>query len=448
MNDSFFFYYTDFLTPSSLYFVPDGGKPKMIKSSPSWFDPEGMTVDQFEATSADGTKIPYFVVKPAGFEAAGANPTLLYGYGGFNIPLTPRFSISRLAWMEMGGVFALANLRGGGEYGEEWHDAGRLHNKQNVFDDFIAAAEWLIDNDYTSKDKLAIMGGSNGGLLVGACLTQRPDLFGVAVPAVGVMDMLRYHKFTAGRYWVDDYGSSEPGTDIGYTMIQPPGSVNASDEYDGRVIVTWVDQSIMETGFEITRDGAVLTVVGVVLGRSVNLFVAAIPQYQARMDGLVESIPGSLARFNIALDESEIREVISPGSVMSWVGSGLKGLASLVSNAFMISLIVVFMLLEGVWVPTKLRVAFGEESDHPDGTRRRKLPVRCKSPIRPQRAAVAVTFDDEAPSVLRRQVSHQLAQGVGQRRQAIAALSAVESRPAGNRRRFGPQAIDHLPQGQ
>ncbi|MCZ6811558.1 MAG: prolyl oligopeptidase family serine peptidase, partial [Planctomycetota bacterium] len=169
----------------------------------------------------------------------GENPTLLYGYGGFNVSLTPYFSTTRLAWMEMGGVFAMPNLRGGGEYGVEWHDAGRLANKQNVFDDFIAAAEWLIANNYTRSDKLAIQGGSNGGLLVGACMTQRPELFGACLPAVGVMDMLRFHKFTIGWAWVDDYGSSDDREQFTTLLAYSPyHNVRDGSRYPATLITT------------------------------------------------------------------------------------------------------------------------------------------------------------------------------------------------------------------
>lgn len=185
------------------------GKSRCISQPKVKFDSEDYIIKQVFYISKDGTRVPMFLSHKRGISLDGSNPTLLYGYGGFNISLPARFSISRLAWMEMGGVYAQANLRGGGEYGGDWHRAGTKLQKQNVFDDFIAAAEWLIDHQYTRNDKLAIEGRSNGGLLIGACVNQRPELFGVALPAVGVMDMLRFQKFTAGRFWTDDYGSSD-----------------------------------------------------------------------------------------------------------------------------------------------------------------------------------------------------------------------------------------------
>jgi prolyl oligopeptidase len=205
-----FYSFSSFAVPPSVYrYDLITRESRLIRQSKVKFDPDQYTTKQVFYESQDGTRVPMFITHKMGIELDGNNPTLLYGYGGFNIPLTPRFSISRLAWMEMGGVYAVANLRGGGEYGEKWHQAGTKLNKQNVFDDFIAAAQWLTENGYTKPEKLAIQGGSNGGLLVGACMTQKPELFGACLPAVGVMDMLRFHKFTAGRFWVDDYGSAD-----------------------------------------------------------------------------------------------------------------------------------------------------------------------------------------------------------------------------------------------
>jgi len=205
-----FYSYSSFNTPPTFYrYDVVMGESAVFKETRVPFDPADYTVEQVFYNTQDGTRVPMFISHRRGSERDGNQPTLLYGYGGFDISLRPSFRITRLAWVEMGGVYAVANLRGGGEYGEAWHQAGTKLEKQNVFDDFIAAGEYLIAEGYTRPEKLAILGGSNGGLLVGAVTNQRPDLFAAALPAVGVMDMLRFHQFTAGRFWVDDYGSSE-----------------------------------------------------------------------------------------------------------------------------------------------------------------------------------------------------------------------------------------------
>ncbi len=205
-----FYSYSSFNAPPTIYrFDLKTGKSEVFRKSDVKFNPADYEVKQVFYASYDGTRIPMFIFYKKGIKLDGSNPTILYGYGGFNISLTPGFSVSRLVWLEMGGVYAIPNLRGGGEYGEEWHKAGTKLDKQNVFDDFIAAAEFLIAYKYTIPKKLAISGGSNGGLLVGATLNQRPELFGAALPAVGVMDMLRFHRFTIGRAWTSDCGSAE-----------------------------------------------------------------------------------------------------------------------------------------------------------------------------------------------------------------------------------------------
>jgi prolyl oligopeptidase len=205
-----FFSFTGFTTPTTIYRLDmKSGASTVFRKPDVKFNPADYETRQQFYTSRDGTKVPMFIVSKKGLKLDGSNPTYLYGYGGFNISMTPGFSPANLAWMEMGGVYVVANLRGGGEYGEAWHEAGTKLKKQNVFDDFIGAAEWLVNNKVTSPSKLAIGGGSNGGLLVGAAMTQRPELFGAAIPQVGVMDMLRFHKFTIGWAWTSDYGSSE-----------------------------------------------------------------------------------------------------------------------------------------------------------------------------------------------------------------------------------------------
>ena len=209
-DDNIAFYgFTSFTFPSTIYrYDIEKEESVLFKASEVDFNPEDYETEQVFYESKDGTMVPMFIVYKKGIRKDGKNPTLLYGYGGFNISLTPSFSISRVVFLEQGGVYAMANLRGGGEYGEKWHEAGTKMHKQNVFDDFIYAAKYLIKNKYTSSDKLAIMGGSNGGLLIGACMTQQPDLFKVAIPVVGVMDMLRYQNFTIGWAWASDYGTS------------------------------------------------------------------------------------------------------------------------------------------------------------------------------------------------------------------------------------------------
>ena len=243
-----FYSFGGFTQPSAIYrYDIKSGASEIFRAPKLLFDPALYTTEQVFAKSKDGTKVPMFLTYKKGVERNGKNPTLLYGYGGFNQSMTPGFNPARIAWMERGGIYAVANLRGGGEYGEEWHLAGTKLKKQNVFDDFIASAEWLIAQKYTSTPKLAIQGGSNGGLLVGAAITQRPELFGAALPAVGVMDMLRFHKFTIGWGWTSDYGCSDnpeefkalyaysPYHRLSPGRCYPPTMVTTAD-HDDRVV--------------------------------------------------------------------------------------------------------------------------------------------------------------------------------------------------------------------
>ena len=244
-----YFSFTNYTTPATIYsFNPKEGKSTVYKKPVVDFKSENYISTQVFYTSKDGTKIPMIITHKKGLKLEGKNPTILYGYGGFNISLTPSFSIANAVWLEMGGIYAVANLRGGGEYGKKWHDAGTKLQKQNVFDDFIAAAQYLIAEKYTSSDFLAIKGGSNGGLLVGAVMTQKPELIKVALPAVGVMDMLRYHTFTAGAGWAYDYGTAEDSKEMfeyikGYSPVQNvkmgtkyPATLVTTGDHDDRVV--------------------------------------------------------------------------------------------------------------------------------------------------------------------------------------------------------------------
>ncbi|WP_390623708.1 prolyl oligopeptidase family serine peptidase [Telmatocola sphagniphila] len=235
-----FYSFSSYAVPPTIYrYDLKTGESKQLRQAQVKFDPSQFETKQIFYTSKDGTKVPMFITSKKGLKLDGQNPTLLYGYGGFNIPLTPGFSVGPITWMEMGGVYAVANLRGGGEYGKDWHKAGTKERKQNVFDDFISAAEYLIAEKYTSTPKLAIQGGSNGGLLIGACMTQRPDLFGACLPHVGVMDMLRFHKFTAGRYWVDDYGSPDKAEDFkSLIKYSPYHNLKPGVKYPPTMVIT------------------------------------------------------------------------------------------------------------------------------------------------------------------------------------------------------------------
>ena len=243
-----FYAFTSFISPTTIYrYDPQAGKSTIFRQPKVDFEASRYETKQVFYNSKDGTRIPMFLTYKKGIKLDGQNPVLLYAYGGFDISLTPAFSVPDVVWLEMGGVYAQPNLRGGGEYGEEWHQAGMKLKKQNVFDDFISAAEWLIDNKYTSTPKLAIRGRSNGGLLIGACVTQRPDLFGVTLPEVGVMDMLRFHKFTIGWAWTSDYGSSDDPVEFkalyAYSPLHNlkpgtkyPPTLIATSDHDDRVV--------------------------------------------------------------------------------------------------------------------------------------------------------------------------------------------------------------------
>jgi prolyl oligopeptidase len=235
-----FYHFTGFTTPGTVYrYDVETGQSRLFRQPALHFDPDLYITEQVTYRSQDGTRVPMFISYKQGLKRNGDNPTYLYGYGGFNIAQTPAFSVSNLVWMEMGGIYAQANLRGGGEYGKAWHEAGMKLKKQNVFDDFIAAAEWLIANGYTRTPRLAIGGRSNGGLLIGACLTQRPDLFGACLPVVGVLDMLRFHKFTIGWAWVSDYGSPDDPQEFKALLAYSPyHNVKPGTAYPPTLITT------------------------------------------------------------------------------------------------------------------------------------------------------------------------------------------------------------------
>ncbi|PWB23181.1 prolyl oligopeptidase family serine peptidase [Flavobacterium sp. HTF] len=283
-----YYSFTNYTTPGSIFsFEPKSGKSEVYQKPKVDFKSDDYESKQVFYTSKDGTKIPMIITYKKGIKLDGKNPTILYGYGGFNISLTPGFGISNAVWMENGGVYAVANLRGGGEYGKKWHDAGTKLKKQNVFDDFIAASEYLIAQKYTSSDFLAIRGGSNGGLLVGATMTQRPDLMKVALPAVGVMDMLRYNAFTAGAGWAFDYGTAQDSKEMfeylkGYSPVQNvkkgvhyPATMVTTGDHDDRVVPAHSFKFASELQDKQTGDNPVLIRIDVKAGHGAGKSVAA-----------------------------------------------------------------------------------------------------------------------------------------------------------------------------
>ena len=288
-NDKTLYYsFTNYTTPGTIYSLePKSGKSAIYQKPKVDFKSEDYESKQVFYTSKDGTKIPMIITYKKGLKLNGKNPTILYGYGGFNISLTPSFSISNAVWLENGGVYAVANLRGGGEYGKKWHDAGTKLQKQNVFDDFIAAGEYLIAQKYTSSDFLAVRGGSNGGLLVGAAMTQRPDLMKVALPAVGVMDMLRYHTFTAGAGWAYDYGTAQDNKEMfdylkGYSPVQNvkkgikyPATMVTTGDHDDRVVPAHSFKFAAELQEKQTGENPVLIRIDVKAGHGAGKSVAA-----------------------------------------------------------------------------------------------------------------------------------------------------------------------------
>jgi prolyl oligopeptidase len=295
-----YYSFSNYITPGSIYiFEPKKGKSKIYTKPKVDFNSDAYESKQVFYASKDGTMIPMIITHKKGLVLDGKNPTILYGYGGFNISLTPAFSIANAVWLEQGGVYAVANLRGGGEYGRSWHDAGIQLKKQNVFDDFIAAAEYLIAQNITSSDYLAIKGGSNGGLLVGAVMTQRPDLMKVALPAVGVLDMLRYHKFTAGAGWAYDYGTSDDSEEMfkylfGYSPVHQvkagtkyPATMVTTGDHDDRVVPAHSFKFAAELQEKQTGTNPVLIRIDVNAGHGAGKSVAQTIQENADVQSFI-----------------------------------------------------------------------------------------------------------------------------------------------------------------